>query len=80
MKHARSIGLSVTESVSQLAEWHMLEGRCGKCGHVGKVYWSRIRRQFIPTAKLQEVENRFRCRSCGNRAQNRISVSMMSRD
>lgn len=80
MKHARSIDLSVTESVEQLAEWHLLEGCCGKCGHVGKVYWSRIKSRFMPSELLSDVENRFRCRTCGNRRQNRIVVTMMVRD
>ncbi|MDQ0323976.1 hypothetical protein QO002_006183 [Pararhizobium capsulatum DSM 1112] len=85
MRHPRSIDLVQdsgtqfdTETIALLPEWYVLEGVCGKCGHVELIGRRQITRRFGEHIRLPEIARKLRCR-CGNKGNNILRLGVLPR-
>lgn len=80
MRSHRRVQADGEDSTAWLADWHVLDLKCGACGHRGKLYWSRVRARVAPGTRMGDLERRFRCKACGNRQGNQLSIGKLPRD
>ena len=66
--------------LADLRQWHVITVNCPTCGHKGRVYPTALSHGRPDHIRLMDLERKLRCTSCGNRQDNRILVSMASRD
>jgi hypothetical protein len=66
--------------LGDLRHWHVVTVTCPTCGHKGRVDAARLGRGRPDHTRLMDLERKLRCRLCGNREDNRILVSMASRE
>lgn len=78
--------------LADLREWHIVEARCARCRHVGRLRPKQVTafiarrpgqeagRRLAGQTRLAEIAARFACRECGNRAGNAISVVAVERN
>lgn len=80
MRADRGVHADAEDSTAWLADWHLLDLKCGSCGHRSKLYWSRVRVRVAPGTRMGELVRRFRCKACGNRETNQLSIGKLPRD
>lgn len=78
--------------LADLREWHIVEARCARCRHVGRLRPKQLTafvarrpstrggRQFAGQTRLADILERFACSECGNRAGNDIAVVTIERN
>ncbi len=78
--------------LADLREWHIVEARCARCRHVGRLRPKQLtafiarhpsRRTVRPSAgqtRLADITDRFACTECGNRAGNEVAVVAVERN
>lgn len=66
--------------LGDLRHWHVITVSCPACGHKGRLDATTLGRGRPDYIKLMDLERKLRCRSCGNREDNRILVTMASRE
>lgn len=73
--------------LADLREWHIVEARCASCRHVGRLrpkqltaFIARRRRHLAGQTRLADIQPRFACSECGNRAGNEIAVVAIERN
>jgi DNA-directed RNA polymerase subunit RPC12/RpoP len=66
--------------LGDLRHWHVVTVTCPTCGHKGRVDATALGRGRPDHTRLMDLERKLRCRQCGNREDNRILVSMASRE
>ncbi|MBL8703981.1 MAG: hypothetical protein JNM30_04015 [Rhodospirillales bacterium] len=78
--------------LADLREWHIVEARCARCRHVGRLRPKQLAafvarrpstrggRQLAGQTRLAEILERFACSECGNRAGNEIAVVAVERN
>ena len=66
--------------LADLRHWHVITVSCPSCGHKGRVYPTALSHGQPGHTRLMDLERKLRCTSCGNRQDNRILVSMASRE
>jgi len=88
----RAIDSAHLPRLADLREWHAIEIACPRCQHVGrwrpKPLMAHLMRQGRASLagrraadfRLSELEHRFACRDCGNRAGNVARVVMLERN
>jgi hypothetical protein len=80
----RTLGPAYAVRLGDLRPWHAIEARCFECRHVGRLTSKTVKRllagfkgEFTPVLQLQR---RLRCRECGNRHLNTLSIVMLERN
>jgi DNA-directed RNA polymerase subunit RPC12/RpoP len=63
-----------------LRHWHRITVTCPACGHKGPVAATALGHGQPDYTRLIDLERRLRCRSCGNRGDNRILVTLAPRE
>lgn len=78
--------------LADLREWHIVEARCARCRHVGRLRPKQLtafiarhpsRRTVRPPAgqtRLADIADRFACTECGNRTGNEVAVVAVERN
>lgn len=78
--------------LADLREWHIVEARCARCRHVGRLRPKQLTafvsrqssrkpgRQLAGQTRLVEIVQRFACTECGNRADNQVAVVAVERN
>jgi hypothetical protein len=73
--------------LADLREWHVVEARCARCRHVGRLrpkqltaFIARRRHQPVGQTRLAEIQPRFACSECGNRAGNDLAIVAIERN
>ena len=66
--------------LADLRHWHVITVSWPACGHKGRLEAMALGRGQPDYTRLMDLERRLRCRSCGNRQDNRLLVSMASRE
>jgi len=78
--------------LADLREWHVVEARCGRCRHVGRLRPKQLTafiakrpdrrggRQFAGQTRLADIQARFACSECGNRAGNDLAIVAVERN
>ena len=54
------------EKLSGLAEWEVIAGKCGKCGHFGWLDKKKLR-GALGDLMIFQIRRRLRCRECWHR-------------
>lgn len=63
-----------------LRYWHVITVTCPACGHKGRLDAAALGRGRPDFSRLMDLERKLCCRRCGNRQENRILVTMASRE
>ena len=66
--------------LADLRRWHMITVSCPTCGHKGRLDVTALGDGRPDHTRLMDLERKLRCSSCGNRQDNRILVTMASRE
>ncbi len=80
MEHRGNIPPRYAIRLGDLRHWHVVTVTCPACGHKGRVDAATLGRGRPDHARLIDLERKLRCRGCGNRDDNRILVTMASRE
>lgn len=66
--------------MENLTRWHIVEATCFRCRHTEKVPHDRLWRGRTQHDRIKDLGQRLRCKQCGNRTNNALSVRIMPRD
>jgi DNA-directed RNA polymerase subunit RPC12/RpoP len=66
--------------LGELRHWHVITVSCPACGHKGRLDATTLGRGRPDYTRLLDLERKLRCRSCGNREDNRILMTMAARE
>lgn len=80
MERNRNIPPRYAIRLADLRQWHVITVSCPTCGHKGRVHPTTLGRGRPDHTRLMDLERKLRCRSCGNRQDNRILVTMAPRE
>lgn len=75
-----NIGPRYAIRLDQLRGWHVLTAVCSECRHRASMRLWEVTRGLPGHTYLMDVEDRLRCRHCGNREGNRIYVTLADRN
>ena len=75
-----NIGQHYAVRLQDLRNWHLLTAVCGACRHQAWLRLWQLTAGQPAHARLIDIEARLRCQRCGNRAGNRVLVSIAERD
>ena len=75
-----NIGPRYAVRLQDLRNWHILTAVCGMCRHRTQMRLWQLTAGQPAHARLIDIEARLRCQRCGNRAGNRVLVSIAERD
>lgn len=67
-------------TLEQLDAWWSLHGNCFACPHVASVDRYELERRYGKSARLKALEQKLRCRKCGNSEFNGWLVRKVPRD
>ncbi|MGP1253407.1 hypothetical protein ABWI00_04720 [Algihabitans albus] len=62
-----------------LADWHRFQATCLRCRHTSIVDPATLRRRWDEYTRIVDLEPKLRCRACGNRSGNSLSVGQLTR-
>ncbi len=66
--------------IEDLRQWHIVEATCFHCRRTEVVRHEHLQRADDPFVRLVRIKSRLRCRACGNRDGNSLSVKMAPRN
>ena len=75
-----NIGPRYAIRLSDLRSWHVLTAVCAECRHRTYLRLWQITAGRPHYTYLTDLEDKLRCQKCGNRAGNRILVTIAERD
>jgi hypothetical protein len=75
-----NIGPRYAVRLRDLRNWHVLTAVCGGCRHRCRVWLWQLKARHPDHARLTDIELKLRCLHCGNRAGNRVLVTVADQD
>lgn len=66
--------------LDELQEWHEVEAKCWKCGHVAAVPLATLRRGRSPFTKLVDLGGKMRCSRCNTGGAQELIVRKLPRN
>lgn len=82
MERLKNIPVSarVDLQLKDLGEWDRLEAICVRCRHRTVLRPTGLRRRWEGTTPIVTLEEKLRCKGCGNRVGNRLGLRRVRRD
>lgn len=75
-----NLGPKYALRLSDLGHWHRFQATCFRCRHSAIVNPEVLRQRWPAHSKLGDLERKLRCRACGNRYGNTLSVGRLARN
>jgi ribosomal protein L37E len=75
-----NIGPRYAVRLGDLRGWHVLTAVCGACRHRSQMRLWQLTAGRRDDTHLLDLERKLRCRRCGNRAGNKVLVTVAERD
>jgi DNA-directed RNA polymerase subunit RPC12/RpoP len=66
--------------LDDLRPWHVIVATCAVCGRRVQIRLAILQHGRPPYTRLLDLERKLRCRSCGNREGNTLTVSKAPRN